>query len=91
MKLFEERVLPLGVGRNEKCHPNFRMFGTCTTAASHLENMGDGTDLGKKHRKSVIAAGTGGKRLLHPGLWRKNSTNNSCIRILEWNLLVKYS
>ena len=66
VKLFEERVLPLGVGKSEKCHPNFRMFGTCTTGT-----MGTGHNGKRRLRKGVTSAGSGGKRLIHPGLWRK--------------------
>jgi len=67
VKLFEERVLPLGIGKSEKCHPNFRMFGTCTTSS-----LGDFTPQGNRRlRKGVTSAGSGGKRLIHPGLWRK--------------------
>ncbi len=67
VKLFEERVLPLGVGKSEKCHPKFRMFGTCTTATSGVSSQN-----GKRRlQKGVTSAGSGGKRLLHPGLWRK--------------------
>ncbi len=74
VKLFEERVLSLGGGKKEKCHPNFRMFGTCTTSSSTYDddrNNNYDRNNGSKIRKSVIAAGGGGKRLLHPGLWRK--------------------
>ena len=67
VKLFEERVLPLGIGKSEKCHPSFRMFGTCTTSS-----FGDVSHQGKRRlRKGVSSAGSGGKRLIHPGLWRK--------------------
>ena len=67
VKLFEERVLPLGIGKSEKCHPSFRMFGTCTTSS-----FGDLSHQGKRRlRKGVSSAGSGGKRLIHPGLWRK--------------------
>jgi hypothetical protein len=34
VKLLESRILPLGIGRDEKCHENFRIFGTCTTRSS---------------------------------------------------------
>lgn len=47
LRLLEERILPLGVGKDERCHPGFRLFGTCVTM------------------------GVGGKRVLHPNLWRK--------------------
>ena len=69
VKLFEERILPLGVGKSEKCHPNFRMFGTCTTATL---GVGASSQNGNRRlRKGVTSAGSGGKRLIHPGLWRK--------------------
>ena len=67
VKLFEERILPLGVGKSEKCHPNFRMFGTCTTASS----VGTTHQRDRRLRKGVSSSGGGGKRLIHPGLWRK--------------------
>lgn len=75
VKLLEERVLPLGVGKNESCHPNFRIFGTCTTSISSTfnsttENDCDSIEL-RNLRKCVYTAGSGGKRLLHPDLWRK--------------------
>lgn len=70
VKLFEERVLPLGVGKNEKCHPDFRMFGTCTTASLN-DSLGESGSEGQRKRRSVLTAGSGGKRVLHPGLWRK--------------------
>ena len=38
VQLLENRILPLGVGRNEKCHANFRIFGTCTTRASTMNS-----------------------------------------------------
>jgi AAA ATPase containing von Willebrand factor type A (vWA) domain len=72
VKLFEERILPLGVGKNEKCHPNFRLFGTCTTssfltAEKQLKNSNNFRRL----RHSLASVGSSGKKLLHPGLWRK--------------------
>ena len=67
IRLLEERILPLGVGKEEKCHPRFRLFGTCVTneslfADGHVHNA---------RRKSVLSAGSNGKRVLHPILWRK--------------------
>jgi midasin len=72
VKLLEERILPLGTGRAEKCHPKFRMFGTCTVD-SGFSNVHDGASTMKERhlRRGVTTAGSGGKRLLHPGLWRK--------------------
>ena len=57
LRLFEERILPLGVGKEERCHPRFRLFGTLVTSATS--------------HKSVTSIGTAGKRILHPNLWRK--------------------
>ena len=67
VKLLEERVLPLGIGKSEKCHPNFRLFGTCTTNI----DSNAGRDSNRRLRMTAAAAGSGGKRILHPGLWRK--------------------
>lgn len=64
VKLLEDRLVPLGNGKYERCHPSFRLFGTCTTASStqrHLQNR-DSLRIGS-HRG-------GGKRILHPSLWR---------------------
>jgi energy-coupling factor transporter ATP-binding protein EcfA2 len=71
VKLLEERILPLGVGKNEKCHPNFRLFGTCTTssflnAEKHLRDKSC-----RRLRHNLASTGSIGKKLLHPGLWRK--------------------
>jgi hypothetical protein len=63
IRLFEERILPLGVGKEERCHPRFRLFGTLVTAV-------DRTNPQDVRRKS-ISIGAGGKRILHPNLWRK--------------------
>jgi len=71
IRLLEERILPLGVGSEEKCHPNFRLFGTCgTNANSFAESNAHNT-----RRKSVLSAGSNGKRVLHPNLWRKVHVN----------------
>ena len=32
VKLLQDRLLPLGNGKVERCHPNFRMFATLTTS-----------------------------------------------------------
>eukprot|EP00934_Nitzschia_sp_Nitz4_P000670 Nitzschia sp. Nitz4//scaffold122_size67431//7852//24798//NITZ4_006082-RA/size67431-snap-gene-0.19-mRNA-1//1//CDS//3329534394//670//frame0 len=61
VKLMEDRVLPLGNGKHEVCHPNFRIFGTCTTAGAT-----DGSD--ESYRFSANRGG--GKRILSPTLWR---------------------
>lgn len=61
-KLLEDRLLPLGNGKYERCHPNFRIFGTCTTT-THQHNQ----------RQSLRISGNrgGGKRILSPSLWGK--------------------
>ena len=56
--LFKERLLPLGNGKVECCHPNFRLFGTITT---FLDQRG-----GRGSCKNAVA-----KRLLHPAYWTK--------------------
>ena len=48
VKLLEDRVLPLGTnGEIERCHPNFRLFGTCTISANSRS-------LGGKAGKKVL-------------------------------------
>lgn len=43
VKLLEDRVLPLGAsGKMERCHPNFRLFATCTTATEGKLGAGAG-------------------------------------------------
>jgi len=64
IRLFEERILPLGVNREEKCHPRFRLFGTCVTNVSTTTKK-------SSRRKAPLSVGAGGKRILHPNLWRK--------------------
>ena len=61
IRLFEERVLPLGVGKDERCHPRFRLFGTYTT---DVRMNSDGAT-------SQRLRGGGGKRILNTSLWRK--------------------
>ena len=63
IRLFEERILPLGVGKEERCHPRFRLFGTLVTAPDRTKR--------DVRRKSIASIGAGGKRILHPNLWRK--------------------
>jgi energy-coupling factor transporter ATP-binding protein EcfA2 len=64
VKLLEDRLVPLGNGKYEPCHPNFRLFGTCTTTVSRqLSNNKDSLRIGR-HRG-------GGKQILNPSLWRK--------------------
>lgn len=61
-KLLEDRLLPLGNGKYERAHPDFRIFGTFTTSSS-------GQSKGGSNR---FAARTGaGRRILSPSLWRK--------------------
>lgn len=67
LRLFEERILPLGVGKEERCHPRFRLFGTCATSASHASNDNDN----QSRRMAAMSVGVGGKRILQPSLWRK--------------------
>jgi len=62
LRLLEERVLPLGVGKEERCHPGFRLFGTCLT---HVNSDG----------RQTRRLGAGGKRILQPNLWRKVHVN----------------
>jgi energy-coupling factor transporter ATP-binding protein EcfA2 len=61
-KLLEDRLLPLGNGKYERCHPNFRIFGTCTTT-SHQQHQ--------RQSLRISANRGGGKRILSPSLWRK--------------------
>jgi len=67
VKLLEDRVLPLGIGKSEKCHPGFRLFGTCTTTVDSNASRGNK----RRFRMATATAGSGGKKILHPGLWRK--------------------
>lgn len=62
VQLLENRVLPLGNGKYEKCHPNFRVFATCTT---------DGTKKDGIANLRFAANRGGGKRILSLSLWRK--------------------
>ena len=67
--LLKERILPLGGEREVRCHPNFRLFGTCTTS---LDSLSSGDGPGKQLRRSGRStAGAGGRRILHPDLWRR--------------------
>ena len=54
VQLLEERLLPLGNGRVERCHPEFRLFGTLTTIASHQVTLG-----------GVVSD----NRVLYPQMW----------------------
>jgi energy-coupling factor transporter ATP-binding protein EcfA2 len=60
LQLLEARLLPLGNGKMERCHPNFRLFGTMTSVVE------------KGVQSSRVKHGrmAAGKRLLHPALWK---------------------
>ena len=62
VKLLEDRMLPLGNGKYEKAHPDFRIFATCTTTKSGHET--------KASRRFGARTGAG-RRILSPSLWRK--------------------
>lgn len=62
VKLLEDRMLPLGNGKYEKCHPDFRVFATCTTSRSSNET---------RSNLRVAARRGGGRQILSPSLWRK--------------------
>jgi energy-coupling factor transporter ATP-binding protein EcfA2 len=64
VKLFEERMLPLGNGKYERAHPSFRIFATCTTRAASIS---------PNHQKRTLRIGShrgGGKQILNPSYWR---------------------
>ena len=62
VKLLKDRTLPMGNGKYERCHPNFRLFGTCSTIPVDQ----------RQNRSLRIAANRGGgKRVFNPSLWRK--------------------
>ena len=74
IQLLEERILPLGVGREERVHSRFRLFGTCVTSSANNTTPTTSTvgqKDGARRRKSTLSIGSGGKRMLHPNLWRK--------------------
>ena len=74
VKLLKDRLVPLGNGVYEKCHPKFRLFGTCTTASSSsLFHQSTSTSEEKQRSASFRFGGhrAGGKQLLDPSLWRK--------------------
>ena len=67
VQLFKNRTLALGNGRFERCHPNFRLFGTySTTITPQKQNSGR---RGRSHR--IPANRGGGKRVFNPTLWTK--------------------
>lgn len=63
VKLFADRILQLGNGKIEKCHPNFRIFGTITTIMDQVNN--------NSTRRSGGRIMMGAKRPLHSHLWRE--------------------
>ena len=63
VQLLENRMLPLGSGKYERCHPKFRLFGTCTTNADY--HVGSGNPEEKRNLR------LSGKKLINPSLWRK--------------------
>jgi midasin len=66
VKLFEERMLPLGGGKYERCHPDFRIFATCATNAVALSSV-----QGKERRTLRLRNHRGGgKQILNPSYWR---------------------
>ena len=56
VQLLKERLLPLGNGKVEKCHPNFLLFGTLTTHSGVHNQRGRGQST---------------KRLMNPSLWQR--------------------
>lgn len=64
VKLFEERMVPLGNGKYERCHPNFRIFATCTTSASSSSSRGQ-----NRHSLRIGNHRGGGKQILNPTYW----------------------
>jgi energy-coupling factor transporter ATP-binding protein EcfA2 len=56
VQLFEARLLPLGNGKLEHCHPNFRLFGTMTTSVVDSS--------------PTFSRVSGGMKLLNPELWQ---------------------
>ena len=65
VKLFEERMIPLGNGKYERSHPNFRIFATCTTNASSSSSRGQ-----DRHSLRIGNHRGGGKQILNPTYWR---------------------
>lgn len=63
VQLLENRILPLGGGKFERCHSTFRLFGTCST------NPND--QLGRDSTDEMKPLRLAGKKLLNPSLWRK--------------------
>ena len=65
IKLLEERILPLGNGKYESCHPDFRIFATCTTNFSSLPSSVDRRSLRIGNQRGS------GKQILNPSYWGK--------------------
>ena len=65
VKLFEERKIPLGNGKYEHSHPDFRIFATCTTNASFLSTRGQ-----DRHSLRLGNNRGGGRQILNPTYWR---------------------
>jgi MoxR-like ATPase len=63
VQLLKDRLLPLGNGKVEPCHANFRLFATMTTTTTSSSTTAGGTN---SHSSISSLAG---KRLLHPDLW----------------------
>ena len=73
VKLLKDRLVPLGNGKYEKCHPKFRLFGTCTSSSSSLSPSSSQQSSQQEKRSSLRFGGhrAGGRQILNPSLWRK--------------------
>ena len=65
VKLFEERMIPLGNGKYERSHPDFRIFATCTTNTLSSSARGQ-----ERHSLRIGNHRGGGKQILNPTYWR---------------------
>jgi MoxR-like ATPase len=65
VKLFEERMIPLGNGKFERSHQNFRIFATCTTTESSTSMKGQ-----ERHSLRIGNHRGGGRHILNPTYWR---------------------
>jgi hypothetical protein len=63
VQLLKNRMLPLGSGKYERCHPKFRLFGTCTTSADY--------HIGDERSEEKRSLRLSGKKIVNPSLWRK--------------------
>jgi DNA polymerase III delta prime subunit len=61
-QLLEDRLLPLGGGKVEMCHPNFRLFGTLSCDQSQLQ----GASLDEALRRRVLQSDLWHKVILNP-------------------------